>query len=169
MWKRTGVVRMQTVLWSRVGSSHVGQGGLRRGWPSGEGTPSRGAGGWRASFKGKQKVVFSERGLESEAQTRGARPLKVQVGSRGKGALRYKVASSEAQAPSSWCAHSARHGTRHSLVVQSPSRVQLLPPCGLQHAGLPCPALSPGVCSNSCPLSWWCHPTVSFSVVPCSS
>ena len=37
-------------------------------------------------------------------------------------------------------------------------------PHELQHARLPCPSLSPGVCSNSCPLSWWCHPTVSFSV-----
>ena len=35
---------------------------------------------------------------------------------------------------------------------------------GLQDAGLLCPLLSPGVCSNSCPLSWWCHPTVSSSV-----
>ena len=34
-------------------------------------------------------------------------------------------------------------------------------PHGLQHARLPCPSLSPRVCSNSCPLSWWCHPTVS--------
>ena len=32
-------------------------------------------------------------------------------------------------------------------------------PHGLQHTGLPCPSLSPGVCSNSCPLSRWCHPT----------
>ena len=39
-----------------------------------------------------------------------------------------------------------------------------LPPCGLQHARLSCPSLSPGVCSNSCPLSQWCHPTASFSV-----
>ena len=29
---------------------------------------------------------------------------------------------------------------------------------------LPCPSLSPRVCSNSCPLSWWCHPTISSSV-----
>ena len=39
----------------------------------------------------------------------------------------------------------------------------------LQHAKLPCPSLSPGVCSNSCPLSRWCHPTISFSVTPFSS
>ena len=34
---------------------------------------------------------------------------------------------------------------------------------GLQHARLPCPSLSPRVCSNSCPLSQWCHPTISSS------
>ena len=41
-----------------------------------------------------------------------------------------------------------------------------LQPHGLQHARLPCPSLSLGVCSNSCPLSWWCHSTISSSVVP---
>ena len=40
---------------------------------------------------------------------------------------------------------------------------------GLQHARLPCPSLSPRVCSNSCPLSRWCHPIISSSVVPFSS
>ena len=39
-----------------------------------------------------------------------------------------------------------------------------LQPHGLQHARLPCPSLSPGVCSDSCPWSWWCHPTISSSV-----
>ena len=34
-------------------------------------------------------------------------------------------------------------------------------PHGLQHTRLPCPSVSPRVCSNSCPLSQWCHPTVS--------
>ena len=34
---------------------------------------------------------------------------------------------------------------------------------------LPCPSPSPGACSNSCPLSWWCHTTISSSVVPLSS
>ena len=38
-----------------------------------------------------------------------------------------------------------------------------------QHARLPCPLLSPGVCSNSCPLNRWCHPTTSASVAPFSS
>ena len=41
-------------------------------------------------------------------------------------------------------------------------------PHGLQHTSLPCPSLSPGVCSNSCPLSWWCHPTISSSITPFS-
>ena len=44
-----------------------------------------------------------------------------------------------------------------------------LQPHGLQHARLPCPSPSPGACSNSCPLSQWCHPTISSSVVPFSS
>ena len=39
---------------------------------------------------------------------------------------------------------------------------------GLQHAWLPCPSAAPGAYSNSCPLSWWCHPTISSSVVPFS-
>ena len=44
-----------------------------------------------------------------------------------------------------------------------------LQPHGLQHARLPCPSLSPGVCSNSYPLNQWCHPTISSSVAPFSS
>ena len=42
-------------------------------------------------------------------------------------------------------------------------------PHGLQHARLPCPSPTPRACSNSCPPSRWCHPTVSSSVVPFSS
>ena len=42
-------------------------------------------------------------------------------------------------------------------------------PHGLQHARLSCPSPSPGVCSDSCPLSLWCHPIISSSVVPFSS
>ena len=41
-------------------------------------------------------------------------------------------------------------------------------PHGLQHIGLLCPSPSPGACSNSCPLSRWCHPTISSFVVPFS-
>ena len=37
-------------------------------------------------------------------------------------------------------------------------------PHGLQHARLPCPSPSPGVYPSSCPLHWWCHPTISTSV-----
>ena len=42
-------------------------------------------------------------------------------------------------------------------------------PRGLQHARPPCPSPTPGVYSNSCLLSWWCHPTISSSVLPFSS
>ena len=37
-------------------------------------------------------------------------------------------------------------------------------PHGLQHARLTCPSPSLGVCPSSCPLNWWCHPTISSSV-----
>ena len=39
---------------------------------------------------------------------------------------------------------------------------------GLRHAGSPYPSPTPRACSNWCPLSWWCHPTISSSVIPFS-
>ena len=51
----------------------------------------------------------------------------------------------------------------HSVMSDS------LQPHGLQHARLPCPSPTPGGCSNSCPSSWWCHPTISSSAIPYSS
>ena len=44
-----------------------------------------------------------------------------------------------------------------------------LQPHGLQHASLPCPSSFPRIHSNSCPLSQWCHPSISSSVIPFSS
>ena len=46
------------------------------------------------------------------------------------------------------------------VVVQS--LCPTLWPHWLQHTRLPCPSLSPRICWNSCPLSWWCHPTISY-------
>ena len=43
-----------------------------------------------------------------------------------------------------------------------------LRPHGLQHARLPCLSPTPRACSNSYPLCWWCHPTISSSVIPLS-
>ena len=43
-----------------------------------------------------------------------------------------------------------------------------LQPHGLQHAGIPCPSTT-GACTNSCLSSWWCHPTISSSVILFSS
>ena len=40
---------------------------------------------------------------------------------------------------------------------------------GLQYARLPCPSPTPGASSDSCPSSWWCHPTISSSVIPFTS
>ena len=51
----------------------------------------------------------------------------------------------------------------HSVVSDS------LRPRGPQHAMLPCPSPSPRACSDSCALSWWCHPTISSSVAPFAS
>ena len=39
-------------------------------------------------------------------------------------------------------------------------------PHGLQHSRLPCPPPTPRACSDSCLLSWWCHPAISSSVIP---
>ena len=44
-----------------------------------------------------------------------------------------------------------------------------LQPHEVQHARIPCPSLSPGVCSNSCSLICWYHPAISLSVTPFSS
>ena len=51
----------------------------------------------------------------------------------------------------------------HSVMSKS------LWPHGLQHTRPPCLSPTPGVYSNSYPLSWWCHPTISSSVIPFSS
>ena len=69
-----------------------------------------------------------------------------------------KQRSSTVSTPSIWLLLFSR-----SVVSDS------LRPHGLQHARLPRPFLSTGVCSNSCPLNQWCHPTISSSVVPFSS
>ena len=66
----------------------------------------------------------------------------------------------------------------YNQVIQGPCSVELssvtqscptLRTHGLQHARPPCPSPTPGDYPNSCPLSQWCHPTVSSSVVPFSS
>ena len=55
--------------------------------------------------------------------------------------------------------HSSVH-FGHSVMSNS------LQPHGLQNARLPCPSPTPRACANSCPLSQWCHPTISSSVIP---
>ena len=59
-----------------------------------------------------------------------------------------------------------RASVQFSSVAQSCPTLQ---PHGLQHARPPSPSPAGGVYSNSCPSSWWCHPTISSSVIPFSS
>ena len=63
-----------------------------------------------------------------------------------------------------WYIYTMEYSVQFSGSVVSDS----LRPHGLQHARLPCPSPTPGACSNSCPSSQWCHPTISSSVIPFS-
>ena len=66
-----------------------------------------------------------------------------------------------------WCRISWGRGELRRLLFVSRKVVSdSFWPHELQHARLPCPSLSPRVSSNSCPLSLWCHPTISCSVSP---
>ena len=60
-------------------------------------------------------------------------------------------------------------GNSSSVQFSSLAQLWLLPPHRLQHARLPCPSPTLRACSNSCPLSQWCHPTISSSLFPFSS
>ena len=59
--------------------------------------------------------------------------------------------------------------TNYSVQFSRSVVSDFLRPCGLQHARPPCPSPTPWVYSNSCPLSQWCHPIISSSVIPFSS
>ena len=74
----------------------------------------------------------------------------------------------ERASPPGWSGHK---GDQHPIRIQFSLSVMSdsLWPHGLHHARLPCPSPTPGACSNSCPLSQWCHPTISSSVIPLSS
>ena len=58
---------------------------------------------------------------------------------------------------------------KYLLLFSSSVVSDALQPQGLQHARLPCPSPSPRACSNSSPLSQWCHPTISSSITSFSS
>ena len=64
-----------------------------------------------------------------------------------------------------WCVP----GVHCSLLFSCSVMSDYLQPHRLQHTRLPCPSPPPGACSNSCPSNWWCHPTISSSVIPFSS
>ena len=76
-----------------------------------------------------------------------------------------KVQSQERNRP---CLCGSRMDSYQHLVPRISCSVvpDSLQPRGLQHARPPCPSPTPTVHTNSCPLSWRCHPTISSSVVP---
>ena len=55
---------------------------------------------------------------------------------------------------------------KENLLFSHSIMSNILQPHGLQHPRLPCPSPPPGACSNSCSLSQWCHPTISFLYSP---
>ena len=59
-----------------------------------------------------------------------------------------------------WVLELTNLGESLCVIVTNVFMSDSLWPCGLQHARLLCPSLSPWVCSNSCPSSWWCHATL---------
>ena len=59
--------------------------------------------------------------------------------------------------------------TEHLLMLSLSVMFNSSWPRGLHHTRLPCLSPSPGICSNSCPLSQWCHPAILSSVTPFSS
>ena len=68
-----------------------------------------------------------------------------------------------------WIGHYHIYSVQFSSVVSDSLQPRCVMQGGLQHARPPCPSPTPGVYSNSRPLSRWCHPTISSSVVPFSS
>ena len=71
----------------------------------------------------------------------------------------------QASAPSKMRQVQCSHFSHFSRLLVADS----LQPHVLQHARLPCLSPTPRACSNSCPLSQWCHPNISSSVIPFSS
>ena len=68
------------------------------------------------------------------------------------------------------CTLSSQETTQHYIEYSSVAQsCPTLQPHRLQRARLPCPSPTPGAYSNSCPSRWWCHPTISSSVLPFSS
>ena len=93
---------------------------------------------------------------------------------------RQQAGFTKARLAASWLLWSLFPSCAISLLLQWPAQARVLllllfscsvvsdslRPHGLQHARLPCPSPTPRVCSNSCPLSQWCHPTISSSPAP---
>ena len=67
------------------------------------------------------------------------------------------------------CVESQTHKLSSQFSSVTQAHLTLCDPNGLQYARLPCLTRTPRAYSNSCPLSWWCHPAISSFVIPFSS
>ena len=130
------------------------------------------------SRRGRQRINW----LESITDSVGMNLIKLRQTVKDRGAWQaavHRVTKSQTWFSDQTTTNNTRnyHNIINRLSVQFSSVVQFScsvmskswPPHGLQHARIICPSLSPGVCSDSRPLSRWCHPIISSSVVPFSS
>ena len=131
---------------------------------------------WTASHQAPLSVGFSRQEYWSglpcpppgDLPDPGIKPLSVSL-------LHWLASSLSLAPPCSTTGEPSHHN--YYMLLREFSSVQFshsgmsdsLQPHGLQHTRLPCPSPTPGACSDSCPLSQWCHPTTSSSLVPFSS
>ena len=119
----------------------------------------------RADMVRKSSIILCGH-IESQAWSETWWAVTVLVCFRGPMAVELSAIATMALGKLRWMVTPSRFNSvqfSHSVVSDS------LRPHESQHARPPCPSPTPGVYSNSCPLSWWCHPTISSSVVPFSS
>ena len=120
---------------------------------------------WRQRRRGRQRMRWLD-GIPDSTDMSLSKLPELLIDREAWCAAVHGVAKSQTQ-PSDWTELNGWYTT--FVVFQSLSHVDALWPHGLHHTRLPCPSLSPKVCSDSCPLSQWCHPTISSSAAPFSS
>ena len=125
--------------------------------------------GYRATFVRVWEIEAVEYGVRGRVGEEGT-PAQNVWGGRGWGGRPCQAAAQGTRV----CAvrRAAWRGRPDSVIYNQSSHSAVcdsLRHHGLQYTRLPCPSPTPGACPNSCPSSWWCHQTISSSIVPFSS